>query len=398
MNAMTILHPALSLALLSGAQTPQRLTGTFTDLIVPEGGRAIIELKPSDAQGIPGATEGDRVFRVATPQFRPAGAPGGLLVAFVETRDGGFLFVDRNIDGRLTESERTPYTRGSPSPEEIQLDITPPGERTPSLPFKCSLTRGQRAGVTQYFLHFTASFRAEGYVDIGGHRTLFSLPFDAARGTVNIRYGKIGIDANGDGSVNLSGVSGPEVAFAKGEPVIMRVRDRFVSVESADFAGRTIVLREHRADEYTLIDVQVGVALPEFDFTDFDGRARKLSDFRGKHVLLDFWGSWCGPCVAALPSLKAAYDRFRDRGFEILGIDYERNASMETVRKLLEQKGVTWTNAAPDSVKDLVEKRFRIWGFPTYILLDPEGVVVETNGGRLRGQALIATLEQRLKR
>jgi hypothetical protein len=70
---------------------------------------------------------------------------------------------------------------------------------------------------------------------------------------------------------------------------------------------------------------------------------------------------------------------------------------MESVRKLLARSGVTWTNAAPDSVKDLVEKRFRIWGFPTYILVDPEGVIVETNTGDLRGQSLIATLEKRLK-
>jgi hypothetical protein len=94
--------------------------------------------------------------------------------------------------------------------------------------------------------------------------------------------------------------------------------------------------------------------------------------------------------------MKAAYDRFRERGFEILGIDYEYKATTETVRALLNEKKVDWPNATPESVKDLVEKRFRIMGFPTLILLDRDGVVIEHRPPELSGKRLMSTLERLL--
>ena len=139
-----------------------------------------------------------------------------------------------------------------------------------------------------------------------------------------------------------------------------------------------------------------GVQVPDFDFTDFSGAHRRLSEFRGRYVLLDFWGSWCAPCLADIPVLKTAYARFRGRGLEIIGIDYEHTASTDTVRSLLKEKGITWPNATPESVKDLVDGRFRIWGFPTLILLDPEARILEVRTEMLSGPALISTLERLL--
>jgi thiol-disulfide isomerase/thioredoxin len=344
--------------------------------------------------------DGDRVFKVNTPQFRPAGAPAGLPVAFVESHDRGFLFVDANLDGRFTESERLPYEAGSmgSDPREVAIEITMPAPGGAVLPFRCSLASEQWENETRYVLRFTAAFRVQGYVEIDGRRTLVSLPFDAGRGTVDIRRGKIAIDGDGDGRVDLSGVSGPEMMFARGERVILPVGRRYFSVESADFAARSFLLQEHPPSEYAVIDLRPGVQVPDFDFTDFEGAARKLSEFRGRYVLLDFWGSWCAPCLADLPVLKEAYDRFRSRGFEILGIDYEHSATTAAVRSLLKEKGVTWTNATPESVKDLVDKRFRVWGFPTLILLDPDSRIVEARTPMLSGPALLAMLERLLPR
>ena len=395
---MTTAFLALSLWLLGGHHTvqPQEILGTLNERLVSEGLLAQMDLKPVTDLDLPGVAEGDRVFALRLPQFRPAGVPEGLPVAFVETKDGGFLFVDTNVDGQLTASERVPYAAGSDYAEsrELALEIVPAALPRTVLPFRCRVLAEDWEGTRRVALHFTASFRAEGYAEIAGRRTLVSLPFDAVSGTVQIRQGRIGIDADGDGKIDLRGFTGPEAIFARGDRVILRVRDRYVSFESADFAARRFVLKEHAADDYTLIEVRVGAPLPDFDFTDFEGRQRKLSEFKGKYVLLDFWGSWCGPCLADVPHLKAAYDRFRDRGFEILGIDYEHGASAETVRALLKEKNITWPNATPESVKDLVEKRFRIWGFPTLILLDRNGTVLESSSHELRGNMLMSTLER----
>jgi len=111
-----------------------------------------------------------------------------------------------------------------------------------------------------------------------------------------------------------------------------------------------------------------------------DGMSRKLADFRGKHVLLDFWGTWCGPCVRDLPDLKALREEVEARGFEIIGMDLEHDKSAADVKAFLAERKVAWPNASPDSVRDLIQNRFRIMEFPTLILLDPHGRVLAVAG------------------
>jgi len=146
------------------------------------------------------------------------------------------------------------------------------------------------------------------------------------------------------------------------------------------------------------IDLSEGAWIPDFDFVDFDGRRRQLSDFRGRYVMLDFWGSWCPPCRAEVPFVKDAYARFGSRGFEVLGMDSERDATVDQVRDYLNKNGVRWTFATPDSVRSLIDDRFRIPSFPRVVLLDPEGRVVEARNNALRGENLARTLDRILPR
>jgi thiol-disulfide isomerase/thioredoxin len=267
-----------------------------------------------------------------------------------------------------------------------------------SLPFRGRVVLDE--GPRRYF-HYTQTYRIEGSVDIGGTSTLVSLPFDAGRGTIDTQRGFFGIDTDGDGVIYVgpglgpSGGHAPEGIWLSADRVIVRVRDKYVSLESADLPSHALVLREHAPEEYRIIEIVVGTALPEFNFTDFDGAARKLSDFKGKYLLLDFWGTWCGPCVAELPELRAARDRFRARGFEVLGMDREHSATSEAVRRFLGEKGVTWPNATSESVKDLIDNRYRMTIFPTLILLDPDGIIVEI-GGHI--QTMLPRLEQLLEK
>jgi thiol-disulfide isomerase/thioredoxin len=146
------------------------------------------------------------------------------------------------------------------------------------------------------------------------------------------------------------------------------------------------------------IDMSMGMQIPDFSFVDFEGRRRQLSDFRGRYLMLDFWGSWCPPCRGEVPYVKDAYVRFGARGFEVLGMDSERNATVDQVRDYLRKNGVQWTFATPDSVRDLINDRFQIEAFPTAILLDPDGRVVEARTTMLRGERLAKTLDRLLPR
>jgi peroxiredoxin len=141
---------------------------------------------------------------------------------------------------------------------------------------------------------------------------------------------------------------------------------------------------------------QVGKLFPDFSFTDLAGKHRTLSDFRGKYVLLDFWGTWCAPCVAEIPNLKETYERYRGRGFEIIGLDI--GEPVEPLKAFATKREMTWPLATSESIEDLISD-FDIWRLPTTVLLGPKGEILSV--GRhselpVRGKGLFETLEKLL--
>lgn len=127
-------------------------------------------------------------------------------------------------------------------------------------------------------------------------------------------------------------------------------------------------------------------------FTKMDnhGQPFTLASLKGKYVLLDFWGSWCGPCRASHPHLKELYSRYKDKGLEIVGIAEEKSDDLETAKKrwldAIQSDGMNWIQVLNNYDKkqsDMV-MAYGIDGFPTKILLDKEGKVlfkIVGNGG-----------------
>jgi len=144
---------------------------------------------------------------------------------------------------------------------------------------------------------------------------------------------------------------------------------------SVDADGKQISLTptRHRPDR---LSIKNGFRAPDFSFTDLAGKTRQLSDYRGKVVLLDFWATWCGPCVAAVPDMVALYDKYRARGFEIIGI--EANDTPEKVLEFTAAHKMTWTQTL-EKDKGVIGALYRIEGWPTAFLIGPDGRFVAAN-------------------
>jgi len=127
-------------------------------------------------------------------------------------------------------------------------------------------------------------------------------------------------------------------------------------------------------------------------FVDFGGKQRSVKEFRGKYLLIEWWGVWCIDCVRDTPYTVQAYERFRSRGFEVLGLNWDDK--VEDAATFLEKSKAPWPQARKDSIKTVTEVTYRIQEFPSSILLDPDGKVVSLNQKSLQGPRLVETLER----
>lgn len=126
-----------------------------------------------------------------------------------------------------------------------------------------------------------------------------------------------------------------------------------------------------------------GSVAPDFTQTDKEGKTFSLSDYRGKYVLLDFWGSWCAPCRKSHPHLVELYKKYKGPAFEMLGLA-GGESNRERWLQAIDEDKLTWrhVNMNENKEKTDVAKLYNIKAYPTKVLLDPEGnILVYTIGG-----------------
>ena len=137
----------------------------------------------------------------------------------------------------------------------------------------------------------------------------------------------------------------------------------------------------------------VGKPFPPFSEKDFNGKPLALVDFKGKIVLIDFWATWCQPCVQELPNVLAAYEKFHAKGFEIVGVSLDQNR--DALTGFIKERGITWAQYFDGlGWKNKLGEQYGIQSIPNTFLLDGDGKIIAKN---LRGPALSTMLASLLK-
>jgi thiol-disulfide isomerase/thioredoxin len=139
--------------------------------------------------------------------------------------------------------------------------------------------------------------------------------------------------------------------------------------------------------------LEKGQAAPEIGLTDLTGKSIKLSDMRGKVVLVDFWASWCGPCRESLPVLDKLSKTYRDQGLVVVGVNIDNTP--ELAREFLSKNKLTLSFAVVNDKKHEVAARYAPPTMPSSYVIDREGRVRSVHAGFRASDA--AKLETELK-
>jgi peroxiredoxin len=397
----------LLLLLLAGSRALGPLTApTSPPELLEDGGYGYLELLPEKEYRL--AMQGQR----EDPGFVPLGnGPSGLsekglfemvmlldrtvtLAVDGDAEQGYTLFVDLNADGRLDDDPAWPmkkrtlmlwdFTDNKEEPKEASVGEVSTTLRSEiggalvEVPFKMSVAITEdsirlpgRESLQRQALSSQSTLR-RGTLPLPGGGLSFTLRGEG--GVYNDDYNCLVFDKNGDGTMDTSSRNSSEYYW---------VWEKTVNLAGASYEfqvdrfGRSLILTPagRKISDRPLLEP--GCPAPDFAFRDLEGKKHRLRDYRGKVVLLDFWGTWCPACVAHATELAKAYKELQAKGLEILGV--HAGGDVKEVQEFTSRYDMTWPQTletGEDRQDRPLRTLYRVFGAPVYFLLDKKGQIV----------------------
>lgn len=172
--------------------------------------------------------------------------------------------------------------------------------------------------------------------------------------------------------------------------VLRSKASRAVTVAVLLLAAAGIIYALNNFTSSDKAEVVVGQAAPQFTLTDLTGKSVSLGDFRGKVVLVNFWGTWCQPCRSEMPALQAAYEKYKDRGFAVLGVNI--GESKVSAKGFTDRLGVTFP-VVLDADRDVTLQKYKVGPIPTTFFIDKQGNVQYLAQGEMTSEFISAHIE-----
>jgi peroxiredoxin len=138
--------------------------------------------------------------------------------------------------------------------------------------------------------------------------------------------------------------------------------------------------------------VRVGQPAPDFTLDDLNHQPQRLSDYRGQVVLMNFWATWCPPCRIEMPTLQAVYEKLKDQGFVVLGLNWTQVDDTRQVEPYVQSLSLAFPILL-DPNGDVADSIYPLAGLPTSVIIDRAGIVRQISIGPLASDKLEADIE-----
>ncbi len=312
------------------------------------------------------------------------------------------LFVDSNANGNLTDDAPAEWIARAPSKAKDGKEY-----RTAFGGFMVDLKCGEeilQVHLSAYrfdknepkrphnALLYYSDYARIGTVEIGGKQVQALLTDDMAKGDFSQAKASLRLDLNGDGKYDFRGERFSVTSPFNIEGTTYELADLTPSGASFQIVKSTKTVAEVKVP----VTTKTGDPAPVFEATTLDGAKIAMpGSYKGKVVLLDFWATWCGPCIGELPNVISAYEKHHAAGLEILGISLDDERSKAKLPSFIKDKKMNWPQVCDGKGWDAsVGQLYNVHSIPATFLIDGDSGKVLAVGAR--GSALDPAITQAL--